>query len=459
MTIEEYPVGKPTAPLAPHSITVGPDNYLWVTTSNNALVQIDRKNPRANTVYTDSIPTLTAGILRDPKCSDDRKIVWFASPAHEQEYDPIYEFDVAEGQIVRKHRLDNDARAQTITTVKVKSSSLDPSLPYKYYIVFAEPVHTDVGYVEVGQTGAEHRPVADADTWLWSVAVTTDPTETKYTCWATGQKRDIKPLTRTTNALYRYSTADEHPAWEEIRLPGHPDQVPIHVIAGLGEKKDDKTPYLWISARNPNRILRYNINERTWRVSPSITGEPRQLAFGPDGNIWVAGTDKIYCFPRDVSRALPSEDLPQGSEASGICLDTSEKVIWYTNPTGKKFGRYPFSALGNSSFGKTQLLIQPVKKITPGAVAEVPLVAEFVADACPTPGIPLTCRILSEEATFLDGSRECVRETDWTGQVVFPAVLAGKAEEDVLLKIGWGDNEPPTTAVLQVRDKLEDDMA
>ncbi|WP_372411557.1 hypothetical protein [Streptomyces luteireticuli] len=85
--------------------------------------------------------------------------------------------------------------------------------------------------------------------------------------------------------------------------------------------------------------------------------------------------------------------------------------------------------------------------------------ASFVADGSPTPGIPLTCRIESEETTFLDGTRERILQTEVTGQVAFPAVRAGKTEEDVTLKIGWGDNEPPVTVTLNVRNQPEGDNA
>ncbi|MFE6871562.1 hypothetical protein ACFVFS_34055 [Kitasatospora sp. NPDC057692] len=34
--------------------------------------------------------------------------------------------------------------------------------------------------------------------------------------------------------------------------------------------------------------------------------------------------------------------------------------------------------------------------------------------------------------------------------LVLPSVPASETEEDVLLRIGWGDNEPAVTAVLHV---------
>ncbi|MEV5238405.1 hypothetical protein AB0K89_04650 [Streptomyces cinnamoneus] len=462
MPIEEFPIDQTGGTKVPHSITVGPNRWLWVTTDNNAIVQISRSDPTAQTVHTDLIPQYTAGIIKDPT---DRKVVWFASPAGPQDYDPIYEFDVDRRKVINKHNLQDDARAQTISSVRFKTSE-DPSSPVKDYILFAEPVHTNVGFVEVGQDGANYHTIPtgtdEFNTWLWSVAATVnDPDQpTKYTYWVTGQAHDT-PY-RKTNGLYWFTPADEGAQWRRIPLPsgGSGSQVPIHVISGIIQEGTAKNPYLWISARNPNQILRYDIRNRSWKTSSNINGEPRQLAFGPDGNIWVAGTDKIYCFEKDVSRPpLPTPALPSGSEAYGICIDENDQVIWYTNRKASKIGKYPIPSGSKSFFGKTQMLVQPVKSITPGSVAEVPFIAEFMAAASPTPGIPLTCRIASQEATFLDGRRECVIETDWTGQVAFPAVQAGKVEEDVVLKIGWGDNEPPTSVILNVRNEPEDDEA
>lgn len=454
MPINEYPV---EGNRVPHSVVVGPKGWLWVTTDNKALMQVMRSDPNAQTAHTDSdFPQLGAGILKDPK---DRPVVWFAAPAGPQNYDPIYEFDVDRRKLINKHNLQDDALAQTITSVRFKVGT-DGSPTYKDYILFAEPRYTNVGFVEVGQDGANYHPLPKGDnefnTWLWSVAATLDPTQRKFTYWVTGQK--YSQPTRYTNGLYTYTPADDNAQWRRISLPSGENQVPIHVISGVITEDGVDNPYLWVSAKNPNQILRYDVRNKVWTSSATITGEPRQLAFGPDGNIWVAGTDKIYCFEKDVRRPpLPTPSLPPGSEAWGICIDETDSAIWYTNRKTNKIGHYPIPGGGRFSLGKTQLLMQPVREITPGSVAEVPFVAQFVANASPTPGIPLTCRIVSSEATFLDGTREHVLPTDTVGQVVFPAVQAGKAEEDVLLEIGWGNNEPATTVVLTVRNDPDDE--
>ncbi|WP_372411555.1 hypothetical protein [Streptomyces luteireticuli] len=457
MPIEEFPITQSGGTRVPHSVAIGPNRWLWVTTDNKSLVQISRSDPSAQTVFTDLIPTYSAGILKDPK---DRKVVWFASPAGPQDYDPIYEFDVEELRIINKHNLQDDARAQTIATVRIKTDPNNPSAPKKDYILFAEPVYTSVGYVEVGKNGASFHALPKEEpgfnTWLWSVTATVDPTETKFTYWATGQQHD-RPA-RTTNGLYTFTPADDNAAWRRIPMPG--GQIPIHIIAGDVTEDGEKKTYLWISARNPNRILRYDVKDKSWKQSQEITGEPRQLAFGPDNLIWVAGSDKIYRFRKnDAITLVPSPSLPPGSEANAICIDDRDKVVWYTNRPAKKIGKYPIPEDGKSVLGKTQLVVQPTTSVAPGDIAEVPLVASFVAGANAIPGIPLTCRITSEETTFLDGTRECVIETDVTGEVTFPAVHAGKVEEEAVLKIGWGDNEPPTTVILNVRNEPEDNGA
>ncbi|OKI01160.1 hypothetical protein A6A06_20235 [Streptomyces sp. CB02923] len=453
MPVEEFPIQQTGGSLVPHSVAVDPQGWLSVTTDNSALVQISRRDPTAQTVHRDALPEFAAGILKDPT---GRKVVWLASPTGPQDSDPIHEFDVEARRVINKHGLQDGTRAQAITGVRVKTGS-GPSDASKGYVVFAEPTHTSVGYVEVGKDGANHHPLPtgtdEFDTWLWSVAATLDTTRTKCTYWATGQKHDEPE--RKTNGLYTYTPADDD-TWQRIPLPNGAEQVPIHVIAGVLREDERRDPYLWISARNPHQILRYDIRNKSWASSPTLTGEPRQLAFGPDGNIWVAGTDQIHCFEKDAAlRSLPVPALPSGSEAHGICVDPSDQVLWYTNRKTNTIGKYPLPDGSRATTGKTQVLAQPQKETCPGAVAEVPMVAEFVALGEPTPEIPLTCRIISEEATFTDGSRERVIATDPVGQVAFPAVLAGKVEEDVFLKMSWGDNEPSTTVILRVRNDEE----
>lgn len=456
MAIDEFDIKPSGVSLLPHSVAIGPNRWLWVTTESSTLVQIDRNDPTAQQGYTNMMPQYSAGILKDP---EDRKVVWFASPAGPQHYDPIYEFDVERGRIINKHDLQPDALAQTISAVQFKVCQ-GGSEKRKSYILFAEPRHSNIGYVEVGQDGANFydfpKSPDEFDTWLWSVTATVDPSETKFTIWATGQQ--YSQPARKTNGIYTWTPGSGNP-WRRISLPTA-GQKPIHIIAGDVTENGETKTCLWVSAKNPNQILRRDIKNETWKASETISGEPAQLAFGPDGYIWVAGSDKIYRFTKDASvRAIPSPGLPTGSTADGICVDHQDKVVWYTNRAKKKIGKYPIPQSGLSRLGKTQLVSQQVTTVAPGDVAEEPLVASFVAGANPTPGIPLTCRIVSEEATFLDGTRERVLETDVTGQVFFPAVRAGKVEEEAVLAIGWGDNEPATTVILNVRDTPEDDEA
>ncbi|MBH1934400.1 hypothetical protein I5Q34_08880 [Streptomyces sp. AV19] len=461
MPIEKFPIHQGGGTIKPHSITVGPavDNvrYLWVTSDNNKLVQIDRGDPNAQATFTDMIPPLSAGITSDPT---GRKVVWFASPANQQTVDPIYEFDVDQLRVINKHNLQDTARAQTLTTVHFKTGEGE-SAPTKDYILAAEPMFGNVAYVDVGKNGASYFQSLPLDqpgfkTWFWSIAATLDSTQTIVTYWLTGQKHG-GDQPRTDNGLYTLTPATDN-TWRRITLPNGTAQVPIHIIAGDVTENGERKTCLWISASGKNQILRYDLKNKSWSQSVELTGEPRQLAFGPDGYIWVAGVDKIYRFKKDSNVAsVPSPGL-EGGEAHAICVDPYSSHVWYTDRKNLGIGRYPIPSGGKSALGKTQLVVQPITSVATADVAEVPLVASFVADGNPTPGIPLTCRIVSEEATFLDGGREHVIPTDVLGQVAFPSVLAGKAEEDVVLEIGWGNHEPPTTVTLRVRNDLEDDQ-
>ncbi|MFB7253587.1 hypothetical protein [Streptomyces nojiriensis] len=448
MPIAEYPIDRN---LAPRSIAASPAGWLWVTTDNNALVQINKSDPFTQNVHDKLIPQYTGGILQDPT---GRKVVWFASPAGQQDHDPVYEFDTEVCRIVNKHNLQENSQAQAVSSIRFKTSG-EASAPRKDYILFAEPMHTSVGFVEVGQDGANYHSLPtgtdEFSTWLAGVAATLNETQTEYTYWATGQKH-ASPA-RKTNGLYTYTPAAADAQWRRIPLPGGAEQVPGDIVAGVIEEDGTQNPYLWISARNPNQVLRYDIRNSSWTVSSTITGEPRQLAFGPDGNIWLAGTDKIYRFSKDVSLPLlPTRALPSGSEAHGICLDETDKFFWYTDPKAHKIGKFPIPDEPETLIGRTRLLEQTVKVVRPGEVADVPLVAEFVAGGDPTPGVPLTCKITSKETVFLDGHRQRVITTDATGQIAFPAVQAGNAEEGVVLEVAWGKNEPAISAVLDVRN-------
>lgn len=304
---------KGTPAPKPHSITLGPDGNLWVTTHNKRLMQVDPDNPEAQD-NKETAGLLSAGIVMVPEGGN---ILWYASPAHEQDYDPIYEWDVVKCAETSQHKLDDDARAQTLTwavltkEVKRLSATIDGSgehldeVPYAwnpsvvpdpgenyntpiYYVFFAEPVHRRVGYVKVGEAGqpSTHQlPNGDDfDTWLWSVAVSVDKTVNNYTYWATGQVSTTGNFLRKKNGLYTFTPGQSGKPWQRIPLPD-PDpnqnsQVPIHVIT-------DSTA-VWVGTRNPNRVCRYDISDGSWTSSKTLDHEPRQLAFGPDGNIWAA---------------------------------------------------------------------------------------------------------------------------------------------------------------------------
>ncbi|MGP8297327.1 hypothetical protein ACTPOK_05075 [Streptomyces inhibens] len=449
----------------PHSITIGPDKYLWVTTHNNALVKVHPDSMESQSPIVRDIPKLTAGIIADPDANRDRKCVWFASPSDEQSPDPIYEFDI-EDEEFKKHDLEPTARAQTVTSMHVQdlgsrsvggiSGENDPT--YSYYIVFAEPVFSYVGHIKSGERPVTrfHLPKNDDEfnTWLWSVAVSVE--DKYFTYWATGQKRN----NRKTNGLYFCTPRRTGLQWQRIEMPLSPEQTPIHVITD--------SRHVWFGTSNPNKLCRYNILDPGMTQSEyTLPDEPRQLVFGPDNMIWVAGKTHLHRFRKDAAvKHVSSVALPTGSEAQGLCISPgrvathgspeTNAVVWYTSPVNRKIGRYVVPNDPSHVLGKTQLVRQPVDTVAPGELVEVPLVASYVANASPTPGIPLTCRLVVEDplhstTAFTDGSRECVIITDTNGRAYVPPLRAGVEEEEVQVQIGYSDTEPPTCVPLTIK--------
>ncbi|GAA3169937.1 MULTISPECIES: hypothetical protein [Streptomyces] len=429
----------------PHSITIAPDNYLWVTTHDKALVRFNPIDPGSYHEVERDIPQLTAGIIPEPNPKRPDKHVWFASPANEQWVDPIYDFDVVKEKF-DKYDLDPKARAQTVSAVCIK----DRNTPtYSYHVAFAEPLAKQVGYIKFGEDGPTYFPLpkddAQFDTWLWSVAVSTNQDKSSYTFWATGRQWEDHTTKRTKNGLYTHSPREKGSRWQRIEFQGD-KQTPIHVIT-------DST-YVWVGTTNPNTLCRYEIDEGRMKQSTKILpDEPRQLAFGPDGLIWVAGAQCIHRFKKDASVSYDSSvDLPEGSEAEGLVVgsEKGQPVVWYTSPKSKKIGKY---TMPPEPSARTEVVLQAASSAPAGEMVEAPLVAEHTIGGDPTPGIPLTCRIVAEHAAFEDGSRECVVFTDSTGQVVFPRVQAGEVTEDIRLEVGYGTPEPENAVTLAVTDE------
>ncbi|MEU6328566.1 hypothetical protein ABZ851_15020 [Streptomyces sp. NPDC047049] len=427
-----------------------------MTTSNNALIKVNPNGPETQAPITRDIPQYTAGLANDPDPTRDRKCIWFASPAGPQSIDPIYEFDVDEEEF-RKHDLEPDALAQTVSAFTVKDpGSPDDKPTYSHYIAFAEPKYSYVGHILVGERPVTKHPLprddANFSTYLWSVAVSVSGDE--YTYWATGRNRE----SRSKNGLYTYTPRRHGSKWERIELPH--SGSPIHVIT-------DST-CVWFGSINPNKLNRYEIKENSITYSEyTLPDEPRQLLKGPDNMIWVAGGGHIHRFRtnREV-KYVDSVALLSGSEAEGLCLSPEQKdgngkliknaEIWYTSPKSKKIGRYIVPAAPSFRLGKTQLVSQPTDTVAPGELVPVPMVASYVSNAEPTPGIPLTCRVVSSDpdnstTAFADGTTECVIQTDTTGTGYFPPLRAGSTEEELELEISYSGTEEPTRAPLTVK--------
>ncbi|MEU1309041.1 hypothetical protein ABZ419_09110 [Streptomyces cinnamoneus] len=440
----EYAIQQDKQDRRPHSITVGPDGYLYVTTHYKCVMQINPNDPNTQVPKTSDMPTLSAGIIRDPKGLSS---IWFASPAHEQEYDPIFEFEVApEWRYLKKHDLGKDARAQTITQVRIMTHSYPPA--WEDRVLFAEPIRKAVGYVKCGSSGANFHDMPKGagneifDTWPWSVAASVSEDQKSFRYWVTGQKWDVNPHKRAVNGVYHFQPGLES-KWHRIEMD-KPTQVPVHIITD--------SQYVWVGTMNPNLIVRIDIKDGSTKSSQvELSGAPRQMIFGPDDRIWVAGSDKIYRFKKDDKITMDaSVTLPDGSEALGLCLDANQKAVWYTNPRGRKIGRYKIPKAPKGLEGKTQLESKMVESLSPGETSDAPIVVRYVTDGNPIPNIPLTCRIVADEATFADGSREYVLHTDTAGRVVLPPVWAGNKAEEVRLEVAYADTEPPTTTTIRV---------
>ncbi|WP_372411558.1 hypothetical protein [Streptomyces luteireticuli] len=356
MPVEEFPIDQTGANRWPYYITVGPDDHLWVTTYDNhasggnpggSLVQISRNDPRTQTLHSGQTPPSGTQILNDPT---GRNIVWFPSSSRKEgekytDYARINEFDVDEYRINHKHSLLKDASVGGISMVRIKADN-SPSAPSVHYILFPDFQHNCVGWIELGKGGMNLVPLPiDTDgfnTSPYRGEVTVASDQTRYTYWFTGRKRSDDP--QTVNGLYAYTPTDDNP-WKRIPLPD-PSQVPGHIIAGPATNGGETRNYLWIGASSPNQILRYDIEDGSWETSETLTGSPQQLAFGPDGLIWVVGTNKLYRFKKNNHiTLLPSPDVPDATFLQGLCID-DRKVVWYTNLNAKKIGKYRMEDAG-----------------------------------------------------------------------------------------------------------------
>lgn len=453
---EEYPLLSPFC-VTPQYVTVGPDGYLWVTTQDSSLVQVNPTSLANQVPVRNGVSIPCAGIIPDPdtKRPDGRKAVWFACLSDSDE-DPIIKYDIVNQKRLTDFKLGYESRAQNITWILTDTGTAGTP-EYSYWVIFAEPMYTMVGYCgtddESGTPGKfpfpdpQQNPVYD--TWLWSVAVTA-PENAKspgdFTYWATGQV-STGEYPRKTNSLYRYTPAkDKQP--EPIPLPGGSGQKPVHVVASPNGDA------IWVGAENPNQICRYDTSLRSWTQRYIAEfGTPRQMMLGTDGNLWVACSNRIARFRTDISiTELPGSALPNGGEALGLCVDKHGKWVWYTNPTNKSIGQYPIPDDPESACGNTRFVSQLVTETAPRQLTGMPGVVQYVSKGLPIPGVPLTCRVVSDSGTtFSDGTTETLLFTDARGRAALPVLRAGREEDRVVLKVGHGDSEPGSAVSLRVR--------
>ncbi|MDT0449594.1 hypothetical protein [Streptomyces hesseae] len=431
-TIQEYSIGN----YKPHSLAQGNARYLWVTTESKAIIRVNPNAGNSQMVVNHSmIPQLSAGIIKDP---DGLQRVWFAAPAPPAQEDPIVIMETTGMNPVQFFPLEADAKAESISLRTTNVGQPGTPIP-EYSLVFAEPQHSYVGILTPSHGTIDRMPVSQS-TWLWDVAVTTDSTGKIHTYWATGQTRTTNPV-RSENGLYRRSPGAM--AWESIGVL-RPGQKPYYVIAD--------TTAVWLTATNPNQVIRFDLGTGTTRTADLGTAVPQQLAFSATGELWVAASDGLWQFDSRLHGNGTREPLPQGGGAKGLCVAADGK-LWYTNPTRKTIGSYtvpppPFGA--PSLLGRTQVVAQGESEVHMKDEVAQPLVVEYVANGRPVPGIPLTCRIDAEGAAFVDGTHERVILTDQRGRVYLPAVIAGDVQEEAVISVGLGNTEPHTATTLTV---------
>lgn len=430
-SMQEFSLNK-----TPHSVAVGNQRYLWITTSDKAVIKINPNDPNS----AQSIPTgeydLTAGVMKDP-VSENRRI-WMASPAKR---DPILMMETYGNYPVTAYILESDAQAQSIKLRTTDKGT--PGTPnYTYSLLFAEPQHSYIGILPIpAQGGAYDQLPIGRSTWLWDVAVTTAADGKTHTYWATGQKQTSSPV-RNENGLFRRSPGQT--AWEKIDILDGPEQKPCYLIAD--------TEAVWLTATNPNQVIRWNFEEGTARTVSLGDAVPQQLVFYTNDKVWVASSKGLHEIDRHQPGQGFTQPLPSGGGAKGLCVGTNGE-LWYTNPQNKSLGRYnvpPPPYGGASLIGRTQVVHQGETVAHMKDLVEQPLVVEYVSNGHPVPGIPLTCRIEADGATFDDGSKERVILTDQLGRVAVPSVSAGLIEEVAVLSVGLGNTEPHASTTLRI---------
>ncbi|MER6048554.1 hypothetical protein K2224_38015 (plasmid) [Streptomyces sp. BHT-5-2] len=424
--------------LTPHSVAVGNQRYLWITTSNRSVVRVNPNDPNSRRVIPTLNYDLTAGVMKDPVSENQR--IWMASP---DKVDPILMMETQGNFPITVYELEpRDGRAESIK-LRTTDKGTEGKPNISYDLLFAEPIHNYVGILPIPAHGGTYAkmPVVH-DTYLWDVAVATDPIDKKtHTYWATGQKRASNP-TRTKNGVFRRSPGQT--TWESVGILDGPEQKPFYIIAD--------TEAVWFTATNPNQVIRWDIAEGLSTTVSLGDAVPQQLVFYTDDKVWVASSKGLHEIDRHQPSLESTIDLPHGKGAQGLCVGTNGE-LWYTSPGNKSFGKYvvpPPPYGGASLVGRTQVVYQGESVVHMKDHVQQPLIAEYISNGHPVPGIPLTCRIDADGATFDDGTRERVVLTDQLGRVAMPPVAAGLTEEVAILSIGLGNTEPHATTTLRI---------
>ncbi|MFF4160050.1 hypothetical protein [Streptomyces sp. NPDC001678] len=428
--IEEFPLDE-----TPSSVAVGNLRYLWITAVNS----IFKVNPN-DLENAEPIPPgrSTVGVIKDPESGNKR--IWMAAG------NAILMMETYGRYPVTTYRLDESDRASTVTLLTTDEGG--PGTPVDVHRLLFTGGQSSIGVLPIPALGGSYSKIlVGENTRIVDVTVTTvedeDGKKAAHTYWAISQKQAGDP-DAIKNGLYR--RLPEQTAWEKIDTLGISGQTPHHIIAD--------TEAVWLTATNPNQVIRYSIADGHIKTVDLDDAVPGRLVFYADDTVWVASNKGLHEIDRHDPGTDRKVDLPKGGYVKDLCVGTNAE-LWYTNPENKSLGKYlppppPPPGDGGSRIGRTQVVSQGESAVRVQGRVERPLVAEYVANGCPVPGIPLTCRIEAEGATFDDGSREQVILTNQLGRVTLPPVVAGPIEETAVLSAGLGDTEPHATTTLRI---------
>ncbi|MFJ3193046.1 hypothetical protein ACIPJQ_10415 [Streptomyces griseoviridis] len=416
----------------PHSVAIGSDNWIYVSSSNGRLVRFPPGSPTSQEKISQSIfPQHSAGIVADPYA---RAQMWFASPAQANDYDPIYSVGTRSPFPLTQYGLEADARAEWLVPVQRKVPDGQGGEKVEWDIVFAEPKYSYVGILPLygnGPAGDIKKlpTLAGFNTWLYAVAVTSDASG-KRTYWVTGQANTKEG--RTTNALFHLKEGGDA-QWVKEDMDG----PPYYILA------DSESVYLTTHGV-PRKIGRLKDNLWNWRDLDHL---PYQMTFtaGAKGSICIAAHGAICEVSLELDHSL-SDPIP-GGVAVGICAGAESGKVWFTNQWQKKIGSY--TPVLSKNTGRVRVVKQRVETVPPHSEIPTPVISAFFAGSRPVPGIPLTYRLSGAASTFLTGKRETVQVTDHNGEAPAPSFMTG-AKGKIQLDVSYG-SEPPVSVTFAVK--------